>query len=81
MLLPTALVANLWTYSNSVSFEYELSSLVSVGLLLQSLVIVARIQTNRKLTVVRALPAALTSSLIYLLLKQSNRMIPECLQE
>lgn len=70
-LLPGAYLVNCWQHQRALSFDYKLSTIVAFGLLLQSLVQIGRMYTSTgRLLVFRAIPSAVTATLIHVCLHQ-----------
>lgn len=76
-LLVTAYLVNYWKYERSATFEYKFSTLIVVGLALQTEVIhfTPKIKNGIVRRILRALPPAAVSLLLICVLRQGmNRL-------
>lgn len=70
-LLPLAYIVNCWQHRRALSFDYKLSAIVAVGLLLQSGVQMGRLYTSvGKVPIIRSIPSTVAATLIYVFLDQ-----------
>lgn len=74
-LVPISYLINSWKHQRAQTFAYKLSTIISIGLLIQSLAIFIGIKYSfRRNKIIQLLPPILvTSTLIYVCLKQGSQ--------